>query len=57
MILLFCWIICFFVASSLVGVIQAVLFFYVFAHSCNESESVVSCVCVFMCEFLLLSDV
>lgn len=50
-----CWIICFFVASSLVGVIQAVLFFFLRTHSCNESESVVSCVCV--CVNLLLSDV
>lgn len=51
MIFFFGWIIFFFVASSLVGVIQAVLF-YVFAHSCNESESVVSCVC--LCVNLLL---
>lgn len=47
----FGWIIFFFVASSLVGVIQAVPF-YGFAHSCNESESVVSCVC--LCVNLLL---
>lgn len=52
---IFCWIICFFVASSLVGVIQAVLFFFLRTHSCNESESVVSCVCV--CVNLFLSDV